>query len=228
LRAAQMSYGVMLLLDRLKPEERAAFVLHEAFDCEYAEIAKILGKSPANWRQIVHRAKRRLTAHLKALDEREEPEERAHAPAKRVNPAEHARVVERLRAALNAQDRDSLVRLFCDLPEVVGETLEPVCADAIATRVIACVSPLEQTETVQIDGMRFVALLREGEIDALVDVSVEAGKIVALRVLRNAALLQRANGLYGRAAVKRLLQQIGRLNSLSIAMRRDFPVDIDA
>lgn len=31
LRAAEMSYGVMLLLERLKPDERAAFVLHEAF-----------------------------------------------------------------------------------------------------------------------------------------------------------------------------------------------------
>ena len=30
----------MLLLERLRPEERAAFVLHEAFDCDYAEIAK--------------------------------------------------------------------------------------------------------------------------------------------------------------------------------------------
>ncbi|MFP3247547.1 MAG: sigma factor, partial [Paraburkholderia sp.] len=40
LRSAQMSYGLMLLLERLKPDERAAFVLHEAFDCDYAEIAR--------------------------------------------------------------------------------------------------------------------------------------------------------------------------------------------
>src|ERR1700761_21755 len=95
LQAVQMSYGVMLLLERLKPEERAAFVLHEAFDCDYAEIAKILAKTPAHCRQIVHRAKERL--------------QREGVPVKRADPAAHARIVERLRAAMEAQDRVGLV-----------------------------------------------------------------------------------------------------------------------
>jgi RNA polymerase sigma-70 factor (ECF subfamily) len=88
----------MLLLERLKPDERAAFVLHEALDCDYAEIAKILAKTPVHCRQIVHRAKERLR--------------RAGAPSKAADPAEHARLVERLRAAIDAQDRIELVRLF--------------------------------------------------------------------------------------------------------------------
>jgi RNA polymerase sigma factor (sigma-70 family) len=96
--ASDMSYGVMLLLERLKPDERAAFVLHEALDCDYAEIAKILAKTPPNCRQIVHRAKERLR--------------RAGAPSKAADPAEHARLVDRLRAAIDAQDRGELVRLF--------------------------------------------------------------------------------------------------------------------
>ena len=49
LQAVQMSYGVMLLLERLRPEERAAFVLHEAFDCDYAEIAKIVRHHHERW-----------------------------------------------------------------------------------------------------------------------------------------------------------------------------------
>jgi len=98
LHASDMSYGVMLLLDRLKPDERAAFVLHEALDCDYAEIAKILAKTPVHCRQIVHRAKERLR--------------RAGAPSKAADPAEHARLVERLRAAIDVQDRMELVRLF--------------------------------------------------------------------------------------------------------------------
>jgi RNA polymerase sigma factor (sigma-70 family) len=98
LHASDMSYGVMLLLERLKPDERAAFVLHEALDCDYAEIAKILAKTPVHCRQIVHRAKERLR--------------RAGAPSKAADPAEHARLVDRLRAAIDAQDRVGLVRLF--------------------------------------------------------------------------------------------------------------------
>jgi RNA polymerase sigma factor (sigma-70 family) len=98
LHASDISYGVMLLLERLKPDERAAFVLHEALECDYAEIAKILAKTPVHCRQIVHRAKERLR--------------RAGAPSKAADPAEHARLVERLRAAIDAQDRIELVRLF--------------------------------------------------------------------------------------------------------------------
>jgi len=68
LRAAEMSYGVMLLLERLKPDERAAFVLHEAFDCDYAEIGRILERSATSCRQIVHRARARLQRGCVALD----------------------------------------------------------------------------------------------------------------------------------------------------------------
>ncbi|NML29256.1 sigma-70 family RNA polymerase sigma factor [Paraburkholderia antibiotica] len=107
LRAADMSYGVMLLLEHLKPDERAAFVLHEAFDCDYAEIASILERTPAACRQIVHRAKARLR--------------RAGAPLERPDPAVHGRIVERLRAALEAQDRASLLRLFGDEPELISD-----------------------------------------------------------------------------------------------------------
>ena len=107
LRSAEMSYGLMLLLERLKPDERAAFVLHEAFDCDYAEIARILERTPAACRQIVHRAKTRV--------------QRDGAPLKRPDPVAHARLVERLRAALEAQDRAGLLRLFSDAPEVVSD-----------------------------------------------------------------------------------------------------------
>jgi RNA polymerase sigma factor (sigma-70 family) len=214
LRAAQMSYGVMLLLERLKPEERAAFVLHEAFDCDYREIAKILAKSPANCRQIVHRAKTRL--------------QRAGAPSKLADPAAHARVVERLRAAMDAQDTAGLMRLFCDMPEVVGEALdstgEPATADAIATRLVARARSAQQTAAVRIEGMQGVALLRDGEIDALFDMSIDDGKIVALRVVQGAALLQHANDSFGRAAIRDLLQRIRGRGQTSVAVRRHFPV----
>ncbi|CAE6734888.1 sigma-70 family RNA polymerase sigma factor [Paraburkholderia nemoris] len=222
LRAAEMSYGVMLLLERLKPDERAAFVLHEAFDCDYAEIAKILDRTPASCRQIVHRAKARL--------------QRAGAPLKRPDPAAHARIVERLRTALEAQDRAALLRLFSDAPEVVSDA--PVCTQELAPvawmeTVTALAHQASHAEVVSVEGTMCIALLFEGEVVGVIDVSAQSladgsTKIVALRAVTRAARLQAANRLLGRAAVMKLLARIQRNALASITMRSDFPVDVDA
>ncbi|MFM0614613.1 sigma-70 family RNA polymerase sigma factor [Paraburkholderia nemoris] len=222
LRAAEMSYGVMLLLERLKPDERAAFVLHEAFDCDYAEIAKILDRTPASCRQIVHRAKTRL--------------QRAGAPVERPDPAAHARIVERLRTALEAQDRAGLLRLFSDAPEVVSDA--PVCTQELAPvawmeTVTALAHQASHAEVVSVEGTMCIALLFEGEVVGVIDVSAQSladgsTKIVALRAVTRAARLQAANRLLGRAAVMKLLARIQRNALASITMRSDFPVDVDA
>lgn len=58
--ASDLSMAFLVLLERLAPEERAAFLLREVFDAPYDEIARVLEKSEAAARQIVHRAKVRL------------------------------------------------------------------------------------------------------------------------------------------------------------------------
>jgi RNA polymerase sigma-70 factor (ECF subfamily) len=45
--ASDLSIALLVVLERLAPQERAAFLLHEVFDSEYGEIAGILGKSQA-------------------------------------------------------------------------------------------------------------------------------------------------------------------------------------
>ena len=59
-RAEALSLAVLLLLERLSPAERAAYVLHEAFDYPYRRIAEVLETSEANARQLATRAR----AHL--------------------------------------------------------------------------------------------------------------------------------------------------------------------
>jgi RNA polymerase sigma-70 factor (ECF subfamily) len=226
LRAAEMSYGVMLLLERLKPDERAAFVLHEAFDCDYAEIAAILERTPAACRQIVHRAKARL--------------QRAGAPAEPADPAAHARIVERLRAALEAQDRVGLLRLFSDAPEVVSDA--PVCAPVSTSEpavagwmdtVTSLVEHASNAETVSVAGTLCIALLFEGDVVGVLDVSTNSladgsTKIVAMRVVTSAARLRAANRMLGRAAVSELLARIQQSAMSSVAVGCDFPVDVHA
>src|SRR3984885_11907187 len=57
-----LSMAFLLMLERLTPVERAVFVLREVFEYEYAELATVIGESEANCRQILHRAKQRVTA----------------------------------------------------------------------------------------------------------------------------------------------------------------------
>ena len=59
-RADDISVAFLALLERLGPEARAAFLLREVFDADYAEVARALGKSEAACRQIVSRAKAQL------------------------------------------------------------------------------------------------------------------------------------------------------------------------
>jgi RNA polymerase sigma-70 factor (ECF subfamily) len=61
-RDESLSLARLVLLERLGPVERAAFVLHDALDWSHGEIARVLGKSEAACRQIVTRARRRLNS----------------------------------------------------------------------------------------------------------------------------------------------------------------------
>ena len=57
-----LEYAALALLERLSPSERAAYVLREAFDYSYTEIAAIVDVTQANARQLVSRARKRLAA----------------------------------------------------------------------------------------------------------------------------------------------------------------------
>ena len=59
-REAALEMALLLVMETLNPTERAAYVLREAFEYEYAEIADILRLGQANVRKIVSRARKRL------------------------------------------------------------------------------------------------------------------------------------------------------------------------
>jgi len=59
-QADSLSMAFLLLLERLTPVERAAFLLHDVFGYDYGEIAGIVGKSEDNCRQLALRARRRV------------------------------------------------------------------------------------------------------------------------------------------------------------------------
>jgi RNA polymerase sigma-70 factor (ECF subfamily) len=67
-RADSLSMAFLLLLERLTPVERAAFLLHDVFDYPYDEVAAIVGKSEANCRQLATRARRHVREEKPRFD----------------------------------------------------------------------------------------------------------------------------------------------------------------
>ena len=59
-RRESVTLAFLVLLETLTPAERAAFLLREVFDRDYAEVAGVLETTPAAARQLVHRAKERI------------------------------------------------------------------------------------------------------------------------------------------------------------------------
>jgi RNA polymerase sigma-70 factor (ECF subfamily) len=100
--ASDLSVALLVLLEQLGPEERAAFLLREVFDVGYEEIARILERSQDAVRQMVHRARTRV---------------HAGRPRVAVPPGEHERLLEQFTKAIAEDDAAGLVALLS--PDVV-------------------------------------------------------------------------------------------------------------
>lgn len=77
--AESLSFAFLVMLENLGPLERAIFLLREVFDYEYAEIAEIVGKSEANCRQILRRARQHLGQRHARFEVSREQQERITA-----------------------------------------------------------------------------------------------------------------------------------------------------
>ena len=61
--AEALEIGLLMLMERLTPMERAVYLLHEAFDYPYRDIAEVIETTEANARQLSRRARLHLTRH---------------------------------------------------------------------------------------------------------------------------------------------------------------------
>jgi RNA polymerase sigma-70 factor (ECF subfamily) len=95
--ASNLSIAFLVVLERLTPEERAAFLLREVFDSDYAEIAQVLGKSENACRQIASRARRRV---------------QEQKPRVEVSEVARKALLNRFVQAIMTHDKDTLLSLF--------------------------------------------------------------------------------------------------------------------
>lgn len=180
--ASELSVALLTLLERLAPEERAAFLLMEAFDSDYAELARILGKTEAACRQIVSRARRRV---------------REERPRVMVSEAKRRALIERYVTALMTRDAAAVatmlheeVTLASDGGGVTKAALKVVQGASKVSRFV--VGVLDnwrerglEIRMVRVNGELGLAYTMAGELSGIVSIDTDGEEIFGIYSVLN-------------------------------------------
>jgi RNA polymerase sigma-70 factor (ECF subfamily) len=174
-----ISTALMVVLELMTPAERLAVVLHDVFAVPFAEIAEIVGRTPASCRQLAASARSRVE----------------HQAARKVPRQEHDRVVRAFAAANRSGDFEALIRaldpnvvLRSDGGGIVTAARNPVYgADRVARFLMGALQKdvgVEVVEQETNDGLGF-ALWDEGHIVGVVTLEVADSVIANVRMVVN-------------------------------------------
>ena len=180
--ASDLSIAFLVLLERLGPEERAAFLLHEVFDFDYGEIATVLEKSEDACRQIVHRARTRVRSARQRFQ---------------VTEAAKAKLLRTFTEAVSARDQKTLLTLFA--PDATwtadggGRTAAAprpiVGAEQIVTLVLGLRERLQSDtatmELVDVNGETALCVRASGRITAVMSILSDGERIHAVYAVVN-------------------------------------------
>ena len=176
----EVSYALLVVLETLTPPERTAFVLHDLFGVPFGEVAAVVGRSPEAVRQLASRARR----HVRSRS--------AWSP---VDAAEHRRVVSAFSTAVLTGDLAALVGvldpevvLVSDGGGVVTSARKPVLgADRVARFLLGTLAkaqPGDMVDRVAVNGAPGFAIYQQGELVTVVSVTVAAGRVTRLDLVR--------------------------------------------
>lgn len=187
-QAETLTLSFLLMLERLSPEERAAFLLREVFDYSHAEAAAILGITEESCRQRAHRAKQRLREERARFT--------ASAPTQR-------RLLERFAHALQRPTEENLRALFAedailisDGGGIVTAALRPLLGGERITRLYLQVAKHERTHDVlrsmhTLNGAPALLTWVDGQLSTAFWIECDSDRIVAVHALRNPEKLAR-------------------------------------
>ncbi|WP_026365613.1 RNA polymerase sigma factor SigJ [Promicromonospora sukumoe] len=176
--------AMLLVMERLSPPERVAFVLHDVFELEFARIAEILDVTVPGARKLASRARQRVAAQKDA-----EPR------TSRVSRAERERVLEAFRGAYETGDLEGLVGLLD--PDVVYVTdgggkvhaaRKPIFGGQRVAEVMVRVGhqlPPDRIDLVEVGGELSLVFHREGKVFSVDTVQIADGRITAYRRVVN-------------------------------------------
>jgi RNA polymerase sigma-70 factor (ECF subfamily) len=180
--ADDLSFALLLALDRLSPMERAAFLLHDVFDTPFSEIAAMLGRTEAACRQLASRARRAV---------------RDNRPAPAATPDSHARLLQAFSAAVASGNVRQLAELLREdavaLTDGGGRKFaarNPIIgADKVARFFIGLAGKTAgqevRIEPAMINGAVGALLYLDGELDLTLSMAIDGEKIAAIYVVRN-------------------------------------------
>ncbi|OBF61819.1 RNA polymerase subunit sigma [Mycobacterium sp. 852002-51971_SCH5477799-a] len=180
-----VSSALLVVLDRLSPAQRVAFVLHDVFAMPFEQIAAVMHRSPDATKKLASRARGRVHA---------EPA----APPRRT--AHHLKVVEAFLTATRGGDIAGLLELLA--PEVV-RTVDPVLVPAdvpttlrgapeVATETRRFAQRARAGAVMLIDGAPGIVLAARGRAQVLLVIGIRAdGRIHTIDITGNAERIRR-------------------------------------
>ncbi len=175
--AESISMAMLLVLETLRPTERAVFLLREVFDLEYDEIAEALDKSAAAVRQIAHRAR----AHVAA-----------RRPRGAVSAAETRDALAAFQQAVETGELQRLldllapdVVLLTDGGGVVQAALAPVVGACTVASVLGRIAGAVSLQPAHVNGYPALLLRLNGVLDTVMAVRIDNGLITGLYAVRN-------------------------------------------
>jgi RNA polymerase sigma factor (sigma-70 family) len=175
-----VSMAFLVVLESMTPAERVAFILHDVFRYSFAEVAEIVGRTPAACRQLASSARRRVRA--------------SQAPA--APAARQARIVRDFKQAWEAQDIDALIGLLdpgataiADGGGLATSFLRPIEGSEqiarawveIASRAVGTMTFLERT----VNGQPGLVARQDGRIVTVFAFDVAGDRIRHIWVVRN-------------------------------------------
>lgn len=181
--ADSVGLATLVVLDRLNPAERLAFVLHDLFDVPFDEIARIAGRTSESVRQLASRARRRVRG-ITHLDNAAIAEQRS--------------LVEAFLAALRAGDAAKIVSLLTPDFAVDADRLAAAAvpagvrgAEAWAEVAIKTAKGARFARPALIDGNVGVVIAPRGHLFRVLRFTFGAGRIAHVDVIADPAALEK-------------------------------------
>jgi RNA polymerase sigma factor (sigma-70 family) len=179
--ADSVGLAVLVVLDRLAPAERLAFVLHDMFDLPFDEIASIIGRTPTAARQLASRARRRIRGGKVSG---------ATLPQQR-------RVVDAFLAALRSGDFEALiavldpdVRIHSDqVSRLPGAPAEVRGAESWARQAITAAQGARAARIALVNGAIGIVVVPRGRLFRVLRFTISNGKISQINVIGDPAEL---------------------------------------
>jgi RNA polymerase sigma factor (sigma-70 family) len=181
--ADAVGYATLVVLDRLNPAERIAFVLHDLFDIPFDEIARVTGRSSEAARQLASRARRRVRG-VTTLPQPQLAEQRS--------------LVERFLAALRSGDAAKLVEVLdpaftasADAASAAGGVATEIRgAEVWASQAIKAARGARLARVAMVDGSVGLIVAPRGRLLRALRFTFDSGRIAGLEVIGESERLQ--------------------------------------